>query len=322
MGTLLIKVVTVVTLVSAIRGLSRRLGPHWGGLLLGLPISTAVVLAFYGREQGVTFAVQATSDALLGLMGAVALALTYGVLAGRGWRLPATLLAASAAYAGVSLAFSCLAPAGDAARLLCCLAGVVAACLAARGGTGRGATGAAPAVVGLRGWALRVGVPAACVVGVTSLAGLVGHPWAGLLSTFPSALLAVLVLTHVEGPTEAVRLTAAGFPQGQFSMIAFIKAFALCCHVGEGLFWGLVGGYAAALLVLAVSATFGAGGRGDSAAGPAPRSDAAPADRRGGRSCGHVRHALARVAVHADEYSPLPARPRGCGDGWKQPLLT
>ena len=78
---------------------------------------------------------------------------------------------------------------------------------------------------------------------------LAGPSWAGLVSTFPSLSLVVLIVTYLEsGPAEASRI-AQVLPSGNTSTLAFLAVFRLVCSEA-GVAWGTVAGYGAALGVL------------------------------------------------------------------------
>ena len=92
-------------MIHGFRALGRLVGPRWSGLVLGLPSTTAIVLMFCGGEQGNGAATEMAESSLLGLVAAVALPLAYAQAVRHGWPLPASLMAAIAAYAWVA---SCL----------------------------------------------------------------------------------------------------------------------------------------------------------------------------------------------------------------------
>jgi hypothetical protein len=249
MRELIVKVIAVVAVTCGIRVISRLAGARWGGLLLALPSSTALVLFFFARERGSAFAILAAEHSALGLVAAVALALTYAHGVGRHWRPPMVLFTAVAAYLAVTAVFLRLSPGNLAVTLLLATAGILAGCFASRGIPLPAEDQKAASTSWLRSLVLRTGVPVVCVMSVTGAAGVVGSQAAGLLSTFPAVLLTVLVVTHAEGSAAQASRTALAFPEGQFGMVAFILAFRSGC-ASLGLAGGLVWGYAAAISTL------------------------------------------------------------------------
>ena len=99
--------------------------------------------------------------------------------------------------------------------------------------------------------AVRTAIPAVYVLVLGIAEHMAGPGWAGLMSTFPSMSLVVLVVTHLEaGPAEASRI-AKVLPAGNTSTLAFLAAFRLASP-GIGLAGGTIVGYAAALAALLV----------------------------------------------------------------------
>ena len=251
MSWLVTKLLLVVLVTHGVRVAGTLVGPRWSGLLLGLPSTTALVLFCLARRQGLVFATLAAESSLLGLAAAVVLALAFALAAGRGWRLPGLLLLAVAGYFLVAGAFWGAGPLDLPRALLAGAAAITLGCLA----TGRRPRGGAPATSARSAlpWPLALGlrtaIPVGCVLAVTHLAEALGAQGAGLLSTFPSTLLAVLVVTYLEDGREAAARTARAFPQGQFSTLAYLLLFQLA-GPSIGLGGGICLGYAAALLTL------------------------------------------------------------------------
>lgn len=253
----LLMLLTLVGLTHVLRVLAQRAGPRWGGLLLGMPCTTALALAGTGAERGLGAALGMAETGLLGLAAAVALPVAYMRAVGRGW---GPLGAPAAGVAGY---------------------GVVAALCGSTGLVGLGVGPLFPLVVvavllawhlavplgeGRSAWArkgrkgpdsrlvvivLRTLVPVACLGAVLLVRDLVGPRWAGFLAPFPGLTLTMLVVTHLEtGPVEACKM-ARTLPPSNLSMVSFFTA---CRLVGPSLGLGLalVVGYAAALATLLV----------------------------------------------------------------------
>ncbi len=249
MSGLIIKAILLVAVTHGIRWLGRRLGPRRGGLILGLPSSTALVLIACGHERGVGDSAEMAEACLLGLVGAVVLPLAYARMLSLGRRLPITTAAAISAYVTVAWIFSLLPPPGA----LGCLAIASTAVSAACHFSGRipaakeGKRTIAPSR--LRCLALRTLVPVAYLITIETLRNTCGPRWAGLLSPFPGMTLAVLIVTHLEaGATEATRMARA-LPPGSWAMIAFLAAFRLTGPI-FGLAWATANGYLLAAAAL------------------------------------------------------------------------
>ena len=93
---------------------------------------------------------------------------------------------------------------------------------------------------------LRTATPVIYLIVLAIAQYLAGPSWAGLVSTFPSLSLVVLIVTYLEsGPAEASRI-AQVLPSGNASTLAFLAVFRLVCSEA-GVAWGTVAGYGAAM---------------------------------------------------------------------------
>ncbi len=219
--------------------------------MLGLPSTTAIVLMFCGSAQGSGAATGMAQSSLLGLVAAVTLPLAYAQAVRHGWPLPASLMAAIAAYAWVASCLGCLPDLGEVATV-----GIAAAALVGGAFWARRIPVPFPDqsrdFVPLSTWrtmVLRTAVPTIYVLFLAEVEHLAGTGCAGLISTFPSMSLVVLVVTHLEaGPAQSSRI-ALVLPMANTSTAAFLVTFRLTCPV-LGLSSGMVAGYAAALITL------------------------------------------------------------------------
>jgi hypothetical protein len=245
-----LKVLTIVGLTHGLRLVGQCVGPRWGGLVLGLPASTALALLFMGWEQGDAFAGEAAEGGLLGLAAAVSLALAYAAALSWGRGLAVAGTVGVVTYLAVAAALSPLRPLPFAWKV----AGLVAFVLVGDRLVRflprvRGAGFSAVSRAGSLG--VRTAVPVVCLLAVLSVCGSVGSFWAGLLGTFPCTSLAVLVVTQLEaGPGKAAE-TASVFPIGNLSMIGFVAVFRCVCPA-YGLAVAMSAAYAAAFAALAV----------------------------------------------------------------------
>jgi hypothetical protein len=171
---------------------ARRWGPAIAGWIVALPLTSGPVLFFVALDHGAAFAASAAVGTLLGLGAIVVYALAYAAGSARG---PA-LAVASAATAYVAAGFALQAVAGWPVLLLAVL--VVAAILAtvrvlppANGG---------PSSHPHPAWDLpaRIIVGTVLVVGLTTIAPLLGPTVSGIVTTFPVyvTVLATFAFLH------------------------------------------------------------------------------------------------------------------------------
>ncbi len=235
----LVQLGLLVALTHGFRALAGLVSPRRGGLLLGLPSTTAVVLVCTGMERGLGEATEAAEGCILGLAAAVALPLAYASAVSKGWRSPAAAIGAIAAYVLVASALWWVPKPGAAGCVLIAGAGVVLAShlgrrIAPSRGVDRVERRSLSAVKRL---GCRTAVPAAYVVMIRSLRAVAGAGFAGRFITFPGGSLAVLVTTHFEAGAESARHLAASMPNGGLVMLAFLSIFRFACPI-VGLGWG------------------------------------------------------------------------------------
>jgi hypothetical protein len=218
----------MIVVIHAVRHLSGWLGERWGGLVVGLPISTALTLLYCLWEHGPHDAATAAQAGLLGLGATVAFAATTARCLNRSPRLLRAVAAGAATYVVAALlvrgAGVCLTSLGA----LLSLGLIVAGHLTVRGlpGQVRG-RGARRRLSPGGKLLLRTVIPIACLTTILLLVRNGEAFWAGLFGTFPCTMLAVLVVTGLEaGPGAAVELLRT-YPIGKCSTLAFLATFAL-----------------------------------------------------------------------------------------------
>jgi hypothetical protein len=245
-----VKCVTLIAVIHALRILGRRIGPRASGLILGLPSSTAILLLLCGRERGAAGVIEMADASLLGLIAAVALPMAYAAAVSRGWRLSSAVSAGIAAYVGVATGLACLHPAETIQRLgMACGSIVVASYVVSRIGI-PAASGTHPATSRSRAALVRTIIPLA-YVSIVGIVSSVAEPrWTGLMSTFPSMSTVVLAATHLEEGATSASQIARALPVANLSTAAFLAAFRFALPF-FGLRWGLFCGYVAALINLA-----------------------------------------------------------------------
>ncbi len=248
---ILLKSAVLIAVIHILRHLGRRFGPRASGILLGLPSSTAVLLVLCGREKGVTAAVEMADASLLGLIAAVSLPVGFAEALRRGWRLAGAIATAVAAYVVVASGLGYLSPGESVNRLVISGGSILAASwLVSRVGVPPPGRPTCPP--SRRSAALvRTVFPAFYVATAGLVVSMASPRWGGLVGTFPSVSTAILAVTHLEGGAAAACRIARALPPASLSTAAFLGAFRFASP-RLGLGWGMVIGYAAALLHLAL----------------------------------------------------------------------
>jgi hypothetical protein len=262
MSGLATQLVVIVVMTHGFRILGQWSGPRRGGILLGLPSTTAIVLCGADLELGLDESLRLAESGLLGLVAAVALPVVYSLAAVTKLGLPVAPCAAVAGYLAVATALSLLPAVGPSRAAGVSALGVVAAVYLA-GRTGEVGSSCTAASRGRRSrWGtlvLRTLIPVACVLGVHGARTIAGPDKVGLLMPFPATSLSVLVATHLESGPGPACLMARAMPIGGLGTMAFLWAFRFLTP-GLGPVGGTACGYlAAACALLAIEGLATAG---------------------------------------------------------------
>lgn len=222
----------------------RRFGRAASGWLIGLPLTSGPIVAFFAVQHGHRFAARAATGSLGGAIAEVAFCTGYATAARRtGWR--GAVLAGSASFAVVALVLEAL-PLDDRVVSVVPLAAVAAGCLLAglalvpRQPPLPEASARLPSRWDIPARAL---VATAFLLALTGLATTLGPRLSGLLAVYPLFTVVLAAFAHAhEGEAEAVQVLR-GLLLGLFSFVAFYALLALLLTR-----LGLVEAFAAALL--------------------------------------------------------------------------
>jgi hypothetical protein len=215
MPLLLLKITLTPLLIGGASLAARRWGPSIGGWIVSLPLTSGPILFFLALDHGTPFAAAAVVGTLLGLGAIAAFSVAYAALSSRGpW---AAIAAASIAYAVAGLAVQPIAGAPFVA-LVVLVAGAIALVLRwLPAGFAARSSDPHPA------WDLpaRMIVGTGLVVGLTTIAPLLGPVTSGLIATFPVYVSVLSVFTQLrEGRWGAIGVLR-GLLVGLFGTVAF-----------------------------------------------------------------------------------------------------
>lgn len=218
-----IKFIVAVGSVVIISDLFERINPKVAGLLSGYPIGVALSLFFFGLEHGATFAAR---SALFNIVGMVTFLSFIGLyyLAARAFRkyalfastTVATLGFLAIAYALQQINFTLLGSVVIAITAIVTLA-------IPFGGIREIQTGAAVKVT-FRSIVIKAVVAGSIITGVTTIAGLVGPAWAGLLASFPATTLPLILMVHHKYTPMHINALFKYIPIGSVSIVCYVLA--------------------------------------------------------------------------------------------------
>ncbi|MFF7063714.1 hypothetical protein [Pseudomonas sp. NPDC008258] len=218
-----LKLIVTPLLMWAISLASRRWGGLLGGLLSGLPITSALVMTFLCLEQGTAFAMGAVPGALGGL-AAVQATYTFYLFATRRLGVAAAVLLALLFYGLAAYAFTHWGSLYLSIAVALILIGVL---IRASGREPRPDTLARPRHRH-RLWEipLRMVSATSLLMITTSLASWLGPATSGMLAPIPVIAWPLVVFAHVQGGRAGMAAMVRGNAIGAVGVIAFYLVLA------------------------------------------------------------------------------------------------
>lgn len=217
----LLKLILAPLIIITATMITRKWGEAIGGLIIGLPLTSAPVSIFFAIEQGRQFAASAAKAAMLGLIPVAVFCAGYS-LSSRRWNWVVSALTGISLYLVTVWGMASVNPNLETVALLvpCALAGALLI------------AGKQPAdhpKMPSPWWdlPLRVLVAAALLIGITTAADALGPIWSGLLSPFPIFTFVMATFSQHQGGPGAAWRVIRGVLTGLFSYTAFFLVAAL-----------------------------------------------------------------------------------------------
>lgn len=215
MPLLLLKLTLTPLLIWGASIAARRWGPAVGGFVVSLPLTSGPLLFFLALDLGPEFAAQATTGTLLGL-GAIA-GFSVGYLAASRRGPAGAIAAASACYVLTGIAVQPItgAPFAILVALVVAAITLVLRLLPAPAGP--------PVPHEHPRWDLpaRIAIGTALIVGLTTIASLLGPVTSGIVATFPVYVSVLAVFEHLRTGRAAAIDVLRGILTGLYGTVAF-----------------------------------------------------------------------------------------------------
>jgi len=229
MPILLLKLTLAPLLIAAATFVQRRWGGSLGGLMVGLPLTSAPVSVFIALERGPAFAARSAIGTLLGTVAMSGFCAVYAISARRLSWLPSAMLA-SFTCAVVTIVMSRVPQDAVTAAAISYPALLALILMTERPGI------RLPAVP--PPWCdtpARMVAAVAAVALITAAAGFIGPTWSGLLATLPVFAAVMGIFSHRHGGHPAAHAVLRGVSVGAFGAATFFLIVALLLP-GVGLF--------------------------------------------------------------------------------------
>lgn len=220
MSLLLSKLIISPLLLLAASLASRKWGHAIGGILAGLPLTSAPISVFLAIEFGPEFAANAAQGTLIAACAQAAIAVTYYALAKRG--ILVALSAATAAFILVALLAQALTLTLGQTLLAAAAMGTLAIVLVPR-------RQYAHKVVPVSRWDIpaRMMLIVLLVIVVSAIAPRIGAAASGILAAFPFMVIILTVFAHRFVGPESARMVMRGLA---LSLPSFTLFFAVVSY--------------------------------------------------------------------------------------------
>ena len=227
---------------------ARRWGPAVAGWLVGLPLTSGPVVLFVALEQGTAFAVDVGLAVLSGGFALCAFAIAYARGAAARLTPPWAVVLGGLVYIGGAIILDRLEP-----RSLPVLVVAVGGTLVATLRLLPPAAATHPVTHPPR-WDLpaRIVVGTSLIVGLTTIAPILGPTASGLIATFPVYVTTLTYFAHRQGGADAAIAMQRGLILGLFGWLAFFATL-LSILPSAGVGRAFAAAIVAALVVQAVS---------------------------------------------------------------------
>jgi hypothetical protein len=222
MNLLVVKLIVTPLLILVCSLAGRRWGEAISGWLVGLPLTSGPVAVFLAIEQGPQFVAQSSAGSLAGVIAQACFCIAYSTLAVRGW--PAAVLAGSLAF----LACAAILQWAELTHLALLLLGFaslgVTIYVLPKSHIIRSET--------VHPWwdiPARMAIATGLVVGLTSLAAVLGPRVSGVLATFPIFVIILTVFAHrLQGPGAGMEvLRGMATALFGFAVFFYVLSFAI-----------------------------------------------------------------------------------------------
>lgn len=217
----IIKSIVTISFVLLLSLLAEYVSPKVSGIISGIPTGTALILFFYGLEQGSQFASESSLFNLVGMLSMQVFIYLYFRASNENSKMNIILSSIIAIIGYLVVIF--LLKQFQFNLLYALIIPIISiplfSCLFKKIGD---STIKNKVKLGPKVLFMRAIVASLIILLVTSIAQVVGPKWAGLLSAFPTTLFPLMLIIHNTYGKEHVHAIIKNVPTGQWSMVIYI----------------------------------------------------------------------------------------------------
>lgn len=241
------KILVTVCFVIGLSIIAERISPRWAGILSGYPTGTAISLFFFGLEISPRFAADSVTYNLVGLIATFCFSYTY-YQTSRRYKLIPSIGLALLTYTIVVTTLH-IVPFNNITATGFALIGVIVFTWLFRGiknATITERVKLSPLILLLRGLAA-----ATIVLIITGAAHVIGPVWSGLLSSFPTTLLPLMIIIQLTYNKAHAHTIIKNTPTGNVAIVLYSLTVAVA-YPTLGIYVGTLLAFSAATLYLVI----------------------------------------------------------------------
>ncbi len=217
----IIKFIITILFVLILSLLAEYVSPKVSGIISGIPTGTALILFFYGLEQGTQFASESSLFNLVGMLSMQVFIYLYFIASTKNSKSNIIISSVIAAIGYLSVIF--LLKQFQFNLMYALVIPIISIPLFSflfkkvEDSRIKNKVKLGPKVLFIRAI-----VASLVILLVTSTARFVGPKWAGLLSAFPTTLFPLILIIHSTYGKDHVHTIIKNVPKGQWSMVLYI----------------------------------------------------------------------------------------------------
>lgn len=218
-----VKLIVAISSVVGLYILFERINPKIAGVLSGYPVGVAISLFFFGFENGVDFASKSAVFNIIGLVTFLSFIYIYYLASrifSKGVIFFSTLLATTG-FLIISYGLR-LIEFGLVTSLIASII-VIMVFIVAFNKIRKIQTGTKIKIT-LESVVINATVAGFIIATVTTIAGIIGPEWAGLLAAFPATTLPLMLLIHYKYTTMHLHALLKHVPSGSLSIVVYAAA--------------------------------------------------------------------------------------------------
>jgi len=247
---LIIKFIVTILFVLILSLLAEYFSPKVSGIISGIPTGTAIILFFYGLEQGTQFASESSVFNLVGMLSMQVFIYIYFKASIKNSK-SNIVLSSVLATIGYLITIYFLKQIHFNILTALIIPVIFIPLFSYFFKKIENTTINKKVQLGSKVLFIRALIASLVVIVITGIAKLVGPEWAGLLSAFPTTLFPLILIIHLSYGKEQVHTIIKNVPKGQWGMTIYIVSLFFLYPL-LGVYLGTIISYSLVILYLLI----------------------------------------------------------------------